>query len=144
MIKERNEIFSFSVQITAEMQRAFADLSGDENPLHIDREFAREKGYPDVLAYGMLTASFYSRLVGVYLPGRHSVFQECSISFNKPVFIGDSLCVSGKVACTHDVLNLAVIKAEIRNQKNERVSTAKLTVGVRAPAVGAIGGASLE
>jgi 3-hydroxybutyryl-CoA dehydratase len=112
------------------MQKMFTALSGDISPIHLSKDFAREKGFDDVLVYGMLTASFYSTLVGVYLPGKHCVFQECNVSFNKPVYIGDKLIVSGKITEIDDVFKRITIKAEIRNQKKERVSRAALIVGV--------------
>jgi 3-hydroxybutyryl-CoA dehydratase len=77
-----------------------------------------------------LTASFYSTLIGVYLPGKYSIFQKSDISFNKPVYIGDTLSVSGKISDINYVLNRVVIKAEIRNQNKEKVSIATLVVGM--------------
>jgi acyl dehydratase len=47
----------------------FREDSGDINPLHLDRDYARARGFPDVVVYGLLASSFYSTLVGVYLPG---------------------------------------------------------------------------
>ncbi len=58
----------FSVQLTSEMMLHFLHLSGDTNPLHLEPAFAKESGFPGVVAYGMLTSALYSRMVGVYLP----------------------------------------------------------------------------
>jgi acyl dehydratase len=112
------------------MHYAFTKITGDISPIHLSAEYANEKGFRDVLVYGMLTASFYSTLIGVYLPGKYGVFQKCDVSFNKPVYIGDTLFVSGKVSDIHYELKRITIKAEIKNQHNEKVSAATLIVGI--------------
>ena len=86
--------------------------------------------YRGRLVYGMLTASFYSRLVGVYLPGEKCLFRECDVQWPKPVYIGDTLTVTGKVSEIDERIHTVKIKAFIRNQNGEKVSRATLTVGV--------------
>ena len=88
---------SFTVQVTQEMLTRFAELSGDTNPLHTDEGFALRRGFEGRVAYGMLSASFYSRLVGVYLPGKNCLFQSIEATFNRPVYAGDVLSVTGRV-----------------------------------------------
>ena len=55
----------FSVKITEKMQNDFRDNINDTNPIHCDKEFAVDRGFDNVLVFGMLTASFFSKLVGV-------------------------------------------------------------------------------
>jgi 3-hydroxybutyryl-CoA dehydratase len=112
------------------MQNLFLDLTGDNSPCHVDGAFAREKGFKDRLVYGMLTASFYSTLVGVYLPGKYALFQEAHIDFRDPVYIGASLTVKGKITEINLALTRIYIKAEIRNQSGKKVSNASLAVGL--------------
>lgn len=54
----------FSRKISVEMMDAFCEISGDVNPLHNDENFAKGKGYPGRVVYGMLTSSMYSCLGG--------------------------------------------------------------------------------
>jgi 3-hydroxybutyryl-CoA dehydratase len=108
----------------------FREITGDENPMHTDDTYAKKQGYESRIAYGMLTASFYSTLVGVYLPGKYCIFQECKISFNKPVYVNDILHISGEITEIHEVLKRITIKAAIKNQRNEKVSKATLIVGI--------------
>ena len=123
---------SFQRQITEEMEEAFRMISGDDNPLHRDDDFAREvsKGrFPKHVAFGMLTASLYSTLAGMYLPGRYSMihsFEE--LSFLNPVFTGDVLTVCGEVIDKNEDLGLLQLKAVIKNQENKSVSRAKMKV----------------
>lgn len=121
---------SFTVKVTEEMQKSFCELSGDVNPMHLTDEYAKEFGYEHKLVYGMLTASMYSRLVGVHLPGEYCLFQECNTTFNAPVYVGDELTVTGEVVEKHDGFKRIKIKAFIKNQNGKKVSRATLMVGV--------------
>ncbi len=119
----------FQVAVSEEMLEDFQRLSGDTNPMHTDREYAREKGMDDRICYGMLTASFYSRLVGMYLPGKFCILQEISVAFHKPVYINDILKVSGKVIKKNELFKRLEIDAKIINTNGERVSKARIKVG---------------
>lgn len=121
---------SFDAVITQKMMDDFLSMSADTNPLHTDREYAKEHGYPSQVVYGMLTASFYSTLVGVYLPGKFALLTAIDVSFNKPVFVEDKIKVFGEVSYMNDAFRQIEIKAYIENQDNVKVSKAKIKVGL--------------
>lgn len=126
------ESASFKIQITEEMQEAFFKLSGDDNPVHTDSAYAVAQGYADVLVYGFLTAAGgLSRLCGVYLPGLNCLLQECSIQWSNPVYIGDELTVYGKVKEVDRRFQRITIRADIKNQNNEKVCRATIICGLR-------------
>lgn len=117
---------SFTVSITEEMQNAFTEISGDTNPMHLDEEYAKAKGYEGKLVYGMLTSSLYSRLVGVYLPGENCILQEVRSRFHAPVYIGDTLTVMGTVEEVHEAVKMIKVKAVVVNQNGVKVSQATI------------------
>ena len=125
---------TFSRGITVEMENAFRAISGDENPLHRDDAFARkasEGKFSSHVAFGMLTASLYSTMAGMYLPGKYSLIHSFeNISFQQPVFAGDELTVTGKVVDKEDNLRLLRLKVIIRNQAKKVVSKAMMKVMV--------------
>lgn len=121
---------SFSVVITEKMMEGFRELSGDLNPLHNDEKFAIEKGFKERVCYGMLTASFLSRLAGMYLPGELCLIQETDIRFVKPVYIGDCLNVTGEIAERNDTFKQLVLKVVLYNQNDEKVLRGKMKVAV--------------
>lgn len=123
---------SFVVTITETMVEAFGMISGDMNPLHIDAWYAQSVGHPAPIVYGMLTASFYSRLVGMYIPGKLALLQQIEVSFKSPVYIGDALTVEGVVSNIHESVHQIEIKANIFNQNMQKVSQAKIRVGMYA------------
>lgn len=120
----------FDAVITREMMDSFRNICGDVNPLHCDETYAREQGHPGRVVYGMLTASLYSTLAGVYMPGKYCLLHGADISFNRPVYIGDALHVSGTIKEKNDTFRFVVIKAVITNQRGEKVSKAEIRAGV--------------
>ena len=120
----------FTREIIVEMMGQFRAVSGDNNPLHVNVDFARTHGFSDRVVYGMLTASLYSCLVGEHLPGERCLLQCVYSDFLHPVFIGDTLRVEGKITEKNDSVRQIVVKAVIRNQNGEKVSKARIEVGV--------------
>lgn len=112
---------SFKVSITEEMLDAFKGITGDVNPLHNDEEFAKAKGHPGRVAYGMLTASFLSTLAGVYIPGERSLIQQVETKFAKPVYIGDELTVTGEITELVESVQRLELKVTITNQDGKKV-----------------------
>ena len=127
---ELNKTESFSVLVTEEMLTGFRDFSGDYNPLHNNEEYAIQKGFPGKVVYGMLSASFLSTLVGMYLPGKYCLIQEVNIKFVKPVYVGDLLEVSGVISEKNELFQRLTLKVSIRNQKQELVVRGKMQIGV--------------
>lgn len=120
---------SFEVTVTAEMMDSFLKISGDINPLHNDKNFAKEQGYADRVVYGLLTTSFISKLVGVLLPGEKCLLQGVEVKYLRPVYIGDKLLVTGVVDELHESVQRASIKVSISNQDNKKVVKGKAEVG---------------
>lgn len=122
---------NFSVVITEDMQEKFLFITQDTNPLHIDQEYAvNERKMLGRVVYGMLTASFYSTLAGVYLPGKYCILQEVNTSFHFPVYIGDCLTIEGEIADIDLEFRRITLKAKIKNTIGQRVSKAKIIAGV--------------
>lgn len=121
---------SFTVTVTEEKMELFRQLSGDESPIHIDAEYAQQRGYPGRVCYGMLGASFFSTLAGVYLPGEHCLLHSVESKFAKPFFIGDTLTVTGVVDEVNETFSEITIKASITNQNGKKVTRGIIKAGV--------------
>ncbi len=126
---------SFSREITREMEDAFREITGDQNPLHQEDAFAREVSsgrFEGHVAFGMLTASMLSTLAGVYLPGKYSLIHSVdNISFKKPVFSGDRLTITGTVKEKQNDLKLLLLAVRIVNQDDRVVLKADMKVLVQ-------------
>ena len=122
----------FTKTITEEMEDSFRAITGDENPLHKDDEFAAQIGkgkFDSHVAFGMLTASLLSTMAGMYLPGKYSLIHSIDeISFRAPVYAGDKLTVKGEITDINYDLKLIVVKVLINNQNKKTVSKAKMKI----------------
>ena len=81
---------------------AFADVSGDRNPLHMDDDYAKTTIFGQRIAHGALTASYISGILGNNLPGPGSIFVGLSMRFKRPVYIGSVVTVRAEVAEKQD------------------------------------------
>lgn len=122
---------SFTVTVTESDRDKFRDITGDVNPLHNDPEYAKSMGHDKCVVFGMLTASYLSTLAGVYLPGEKSLIQKTDVAFRKPVYIGDTLIVSGEVIEKNDTFNLLTVKVEIKNQDDVKVVKGRMEICVK-------------
>ncbi len=120
----------FDVVVTEEMMASFLAMTGDRNPLHVDAAYAAERGYRSRVVYGLLTASFYSTLAGVHLPGKRCLLHGLKIDFNAPVYVGDRLRVHGTVAHRSEPFRRIEVACEITNQHDETVSRGRLRAGL--------------
>jgi 3-hydroxybutyryl-CoA dehydratase len=86
------------VSVTEERIAQFAMASDDFNPVHMDEEFAARTAYRGRIAHGLLSASFGSAVVGTMLPGAGAIYLGQTLSFYKPVRIGDVVLARVTVA----------------------------------------------
>lgn len=82
---------SLSQIITDEDVRKFAGLSGDNNPVHLDEDYAEKSRYKKRIAHGLLSAGFFSALFGTRLPGKGCVYVSQNLNFKRPVYLGDTV-----------------------------------------------------
>src|ERR1022692_3576673 len=88
---------NFSKVITAEDVEAFAKLSGDRNPLHMDDSFAARTHFQRRVVHGMLIANYVSTLIGMRCPGPGALWSQQNFKWLAPVFIGDRIGLTMKV-----------------------------------------------
>ena len=90
--------FSRTREVTDALVRAFAELSGDFNPIHLDEEFAAKTRFGRRIAHGMLTGAFISAVLGQEFAERRIVYLSQTMRFTAPVFIGDLVTVTSTVS----------------------------------------------
>ena len=76
---------------------AFADISGDRNPVHLDAEYAASTIFKERIAHGMLSAAYISAVFGMKLPGPGAIYISQTLNFKAPVKIGDTVVTAVKV-----------------------------------------------
>ncbi len=124
------ESAEFTRVITVEMMQAFLQITGDNNPLHVDEHFAKQSGFDGRVCYGALISSFLSTLAGVYLPGKRCLLHGIDSKYKQPVYIGDTITVQGVVSEVNEIFNEITVKARITNQHGKNVARAVVKAGI--------------
>ena len=99
----------------------FAAVSGDNYPLHVDAEYAKQTRFGRRAAHGMLTASLVSTVVGLMLQKPGGIYVEQSLRFRAPVFIGDTLTATAEVTELIPQRRRMRVRASVVNQRGETV-----------------------
>jgi 3-hydroxybutyryl-CoA dehydratase len=89
---------SLSRTVTEADIAAFAEVSGDKNPVHLDAQYAAGTMFKERIAHGMLSAAYISAVFGMRLPGPGAIYISQTLNFNAPVKIGDTVVTTVKVA----------------------------------------------
>ena len=89
---------SISNTVTADVIAAFAAVSGDQNPVHVDAGYAAKTMFKERIAHGMLSAAYISAVFGMQLPGPGAIYISQTLNFKAPVKIGDTVVTTVKVA----------------------------------------------
>lgn len=99
---------------------SFAELCGDYNPVHVDKEFAEKSFFGKQVSHGILILSLCSTVIGTIMPGNGTIYLSQNSKFLKPVYIGDTVKAVITIASLEDN-NRAILKTEVFNQYNEVV-----------------------
>ena len=98
---------SYSQTITDADIKAYAGLSGDNNPVHMSEEYAEQSRFKKRIAHGLFSSGFFSALFGTKLPGPGCVYVSQTLNFKRPVYIDDT------VTATVEVANIDVDKKRV-------------------------------
>ena len=107
--------------VTAEMVAAYAEITGDYNPLHFDPEFAGRTRFKRLMAQGGITTGLLHALVAMDMPGPGSVFISQEWRFPRPVYIGDSITAEATVDSVDGERSRATMEFVVTNQSGEEV-----------------------
>jgi 3-hydroxybutyryl-CoA dehydratase len=89
---------SLSKTVTEADIAAFAEISGDKNPVHLDAQYAAGTMFKERIAHGMLSAAYISAVFGMKLPGPGAIYISQTLNFKAPVKIGDTVVTTVKVS----------------------------------------------
>lgn len=108
----------------------FVDLSGDDNKLHVDKDFAAKTSFRKPVVHGMIGASFISTMIGTRIPGDGALWFSQTLEFLLPVRIGDEISVIAEVTKKIDKEKIIELNIEIQNQNRQVVTrgTSKVKV----------------
>jgi phosphate acetyltransferase len=107
--------------LTLQDIQAFAAVSGDTNPAHLDPEYANATLFHGVIGHGMWGGALISSLLGTVFPGPGTIYLEQNLRFTKPIRVGDTLRVTVTCTAKNDEKKTLELDCAVTNQKGERV-----------------------
>jgi len=110
-----------TITLTEEQVKTYAQLTGDYNPLHFDRDFAAKTKFGQLVVQGGLTTGLLHALVAMDMPGPGTVFLSQNWKFPAPVFIGDTITAEVELLSVHETKPVTHLKIEITRQTGETV-----------------------
>jgi len=112
---------SFKTTILGQDIEIFARLTGDVSPLHMNQEFAENRGFKARVAHGALLCGYISRLFGVHLPGENCLLQSVKVNFIAPAQEGDEIEVKTMIKQVSHATRTIVAAVSIENVKTGQV-----------------------
>lgn len=122
--------YSISREVTDELVRDFARLSGDHNPLHLDDEFASTTRFGRRIAHGMLSGAFISAVLGFEISERKIVYLSQSMRFVAPVFIGDVITTTATISKIREDKGIVTLDNLCTNQNGDTTLTGQSVIMV--------------
>ena len=118
---EPGQHVTFTKTFTDEDVQRFIAITSDVNPLHVDDAFAAKTRFGRRVLHGMLTASLFSTMVGMLLPGTGAIYRSQTLHFLRPVYVGETVTAHFAVRSVDRAKHRLVIDAWIENEAGERV-----------------------
>lgn len=106
----------------AQAREAFRVVANDRAPLHDDDRFARVQGYRGTVIQGLCVSTRFSRLIGMYLPGRHAILERIELKFRRPTHEGEPLVFRAEVARVLQPLRVVRLELSARSAAGVHVA----------------------
>ncbi|MCX7779517.1 MAG: MaoC family dehydratase [Negativicutes bacterium] len=107
---------SFSKTVSEHDIYAFAGITGDFNPIHVDAEYAKQTMFKERIAHGMLTAGFISAVLGTIMPGPMNLYMSQELVFKAPVKIGDTVTATVELIEKIEEKRRLIFRTTVTNQ----------------------------
>jgi acyl dehydratase len=107
---------------------AFAELSGDHNPIHLDAEYAAQTRFGRRIAHGLLSVGLIGALLGNQLPGPGAIYLSQAIRFWAPVYLGDTVTATVEVIAVSEERRRVTLSTTCANQRGEQIITGEAVV----------------
>ncbi len=117
------DVFKHQFRFTQADVIAFARVSGDDNPLHLDADFAASTPFKRPIIHGMLGASVFTKVLGTQWPGAGSVYLKQTLEFLRPMFVDTDYEAVFKVISVNADKHIAEISTEIFDLQTNKITT---------------------
>ena len=119
---------SFSKKITESDVVTFAQLSGDNNPMHLDENYAKGTRFGARIAHGAFSFAVISTVLGTQLPGPGTIYMSQTLKFLKPVYFDDTITGTVEITAIRADKGIVTLKTTCTNQRGEPVAEGEAVV----------------
>ncbi|KAA0989961.1 MaoC family dehydratase [Dyadobacter aurulentus] len=115
--------FEYPFKISQEEVQRFADLTGDNNPIHLDAEYAATTAFKRPIIHGMLGATVFTKVLGTQFPGFGSIYVKQTLEFLRPMFVDTDYKAVFKIQSINSEKHIAEISTEIVDATTNKITT---------------------
>ncbi|WP_031530767.1 MaoC family dehydratase [Dyadobacter crusticola] len=115
--------FDYPFKITQEEVQRFAELTGDNNPIHLDAEYAATTPFKRPIIHGMLGATVFTKVLGTQFPGFGSIYVKQTLEFLRPMFVETDYKAVFRIQSINPDKHIAEISTEIVDATTNKVIT---------------------
>ena len=127
---KKGDTFNHNFTVTKDILDGFMKLFKDKNPLHVDKAFAKEKGFLEEVTHGNILTGFLSYFIGECLPIKNVMIYAEEIKFQGPVYLNETLNFSAEVSGVFESVNVIEITFYFNKLNNSKVAQGKIQIGV--------------
>ncbi|MGM9511858.1 MaoC family dehydratase [Larkinella sp. GY13] len=120
---ELNAVHRHAFRFSQADVEAFARVTGDDNPLHLDAEFASQTPFKRPIIHGMLGASVFTKILGTQFPGHGSVYLKQTLDFLRPMFVDTDYEAVFTVVSTNPDKHIAEVSTDIKDAQTGKLTT---------------------
>lgn len=120
--------FEHKLAITQSLLTGFRELSGDVNPIHVDHDYAKSRGFRETISFGNVLGIGISYLVGMVLPVKEVIILKQSIDFQQPVYLNDTVKIEATVQQVTPAVAAVTMELAFTNQEDVQVAKGKLMI----------------
>ena len=128
MNPEIGQIATIEKKLDKQTVEAFASVSEDYNPIHLDEDFAKTTQFERPIVHGMLASSLISGLLASKVPGAGSIYLGQSLKFLRPIFVGETVTAKVEVISVREDKPISVISTQVLNANGEVAVDGEATV----------------
>lgn len=129
MIK-KGDVFRKQFCVSKKIYQGFITTFRDKNPLHVDKAFAKEKGFPNEVMHGNILNGFISYFVGECLPIKNVIIHSQKIEYKNPFYLNDKLNFCAEVTEVFDSVNIVALKYFFENAELLKVAQGDIQIGI--------------
>ena len=116
---EQGQVYTVKFSFNQENVIAFAEVTGDKNPVHLDEAYAASTIFKKPIVHGMLGASLFSKVFGTMFPGEGTIYLSQTLNFLKPMYVNENYEAVFEVKEIILEKNRAIISTSIKNQEGK-------------------------